>query len=841
MSIRLRSAALFILYLIFTASVALSQQAQEPPPNPFAAPLAKFQYAPDRDYDLLHVALDMNVDYAKLSFQATVTNTISPLRDGLTLIRFHCGANLNVEAVEIDGRKAAFTHDGDILKIIAPQSLVRANTIRVSIRYTATGEKIDGFHWVKATSSYPDRAGFWTAGQQMRNRSWIPTWDYPNDFATTETRVTVPASWQVFGNGALKSDSLSADKQTRTFHWQMEQPHATYLLSLAAGQFDIKTADWRGVPLIYAVPKGKGHMIDDTFGETPEMLSFYTDLLGVEYPWPKYAQIAVYEFRGGLENLSATIFGDYLLAGKRIRISSGIVAHEIAHQWFGDLVTYKHWGEFWLGEGFAFFFGQLLYAEHWQGKAEYDHQVAGAMRDYFAESRRYKRPLSTNFYESADAMLDQHSYLKGAVVLHTLRRHLGDKLFFEGMRHYLNKYRNTPVDSHDLCDALTEGTGINLEPFFAQWVFKPGHPVLDYTWTWDDTKKEVVLNAKQTQETKDGAPIYDLNLTVGMISGGRVTREKVEFDQAEQTIRIAASAKPDAVLLDPDHDFLREIPTLHWSAEEASHILKYAPNAVDRQEAMKMTLAGAPSNDAIKVVVEALRADNGKFPVFRSIERLGELNRPELRSFFREQLTHPAYQRRAQGTLLLGRLTSDQADIQALRSLINDQETYEVIGQAVRVLKNWDAAGNQDIFKKAAQVVLWDEGFPIRALSFDALAQADAAEGKPEPDPVPQVTAKLRTVMSEIANGGKEASLLTEGLRDFAANPNFARSFTSWLKDMKSFKFLQQEDLEERGSVKRGEKVVRVYSYKMITGQMTLYLGFPLAADGRAADILLYR
>ncbi len=286
MKIRLRTVALFALHLIFIASIVSAQQTQTPPPSPFAAPQAKVQYAPDRDYDLQHLELDLIVDYPKLTFRATVINTLAPLRDGMTTIKFHCGSNLEIEACEIDGQKAAFKQVDKMIEISAQQPLTRAKAVRVLVRYTASGEKIDGFRWIKPTSAEPHRVGFWTSGQPDHNRGWLPTWDYPNDFTTTETRVTVPSDWYVFGNGALKSDALNPENKTRTFHWKMEQPHATYLLSLGAGLFDIKTSEWRGVPLIYAAPKGKGHLIDNTFDETPEMLTFYSDLLGVKYPGP---------------------------------------------------------------------------------------------------------------------------------------------------------------------------------------------------------------------------------------------------------------------------------------------------------------------------------------------------------------------------------------------------------------------------------------------------------------------------------------------------------------------------------------------------------------------------
>ena len=580
----IQTALLLSLWLVLSA--ARGQQA--PSDSPFTLPQAKVQYAPDRDYDLQHISVDLTVDYAKRSFQGVVVNTLAPLREGLTTVRFDCGENLTVTACEVAGRQAAFSHEEDKLKITAPQPLASGKLVALTVRYVDSGKKeLPSFHWLEPTVADPQRIGFWTTGEPYFNRQWLPTWDYPNDFATTEMRVTVPADWYVISNGVLRSDTLNAEGKTRTFLWKMDQPYATYLISLVGGPFDIKTAEWRGVKLMYVVPKGKGNRIADTFGDTPDMLSFFSDTLGVKYPWPKYAQTVAYDFPGGMENASATTMDEGILTDKRkgFKTNVGGLAHELAHQWFGDLVTCKHWGEFWLNEGFADFLSDL-YQEHARGKCAYDYALDDTIQAYISESRRYKRPLTTNLYADTRSMWDSHSYKKGAAILHTLRRTLGDKAFFAGLRRYLTRNCHQPVDSHDLCSALIEATGINLEPFFDQWVYKPGHPILDYTWRWDEAKKQVVLTAKQTQDTKDGTPIYDLNSTVGLIGGSGMTRKKTRINQADQEVRISVAEKPTAVLLDSDHDFLCEMPTLHWTTEELPSILKYASNAVDREEAM---------------------------------------------------------------------------------------------------------------------------------------------------------------------------------------------------------------------------------------------------------------
>jgi aminopeptidase N len=542
----------------------------------------------------------------------------------------------------------------------------------------------------------------------------------------------------------------------------------------------------------------------------------------------------MYEFESGKENVTATLLGEGALADPRrgFRTMAAVNSHELSHQWFGDCVTFKDWGDLWLSEGFATFFTNL-YLGHSRGKAVYDQGIERWMQNYFSEGRRYQRPLSTKLYTDPHAMMDRHSYGKGAVVMHTLRRHLGDKPFFEGIRHYLKKHRYQPVDSHDFCQALTEATGINLEPFFDQWVFKPGHPVLDYGWKWDEEKKQVVLTVKQKQNTKDGTPIYDLNVTVGVIAAGSLQRTKVKIDKAELEIPVNAASKPDAVLLDPDHDFLREIPALLWRAEELPAILKHAPNAVDREEAMKKMLEGTPADAVMQAVVEAIRADKGQFPVFRSVAGLGELKRADLRPLFRDQLAHPDLDRRAQAIRALGRMPRDTADVTLIRGLINDREPYDVVKESVVALKTWDAVGNRNIFEKAVQAA--QEHNPTRLAALDALAEADAAAGKERPNADPDTTARLRDLLTEMAKGATDSPHIVPGFR--RQIPRGQATIARWLKDLKSLTFLAQEDVSGKGEEANGARVSRLRHYKLITGQDTLYLTFHLTADGKVAEM----
>ncbi|MBC7808225.1 MAG: aminopeptidase [Akkermansiaceae bacterium] len=703
--------------------------------NPFAAPAAKVQYAPDRDYDLQNVRVITRVDYPNRVIYGRTQNTVSPLRSGLRELRFHRGESVIVSACTLNGKPTEFRVDGEFVHVQSSAPLVSGKPVLAEITYTSGskqggtfGSGSGGFHWLSGSPSNPTRVGFWTQGESDFNRDWAVTWDYPNDFATTETVTTVPAEWNVVGNGTLISDVPVKGGKMRTVTWRMPQPHATYLLSLVAGPLDMQTAQWEDVPLLYVVPRGRKALIPDSFSDTSDMMTFFSKVTGVKYPWPKYSQNAMYEFGGGMENISSTTLGERSLTDARsgFRNMASLNAHELAHQWFGDLVTCKTWGDTWLNESFATFF-QALYFEHSRGKNAYDYEMDGNKDSYVAESRRYKRPISTNFYADPDNMFDSHAYPKGGVVLHTLRRKLGDEAFFAGIKRYLTVNRHRPVETQDLIKAMTEASGVNVQPFFDQWIYKPGHPVLDWSYSYDEAAKEVVVSVKQTQDTKSGTPIYDVDTKIGVVVGGKLTRVPVTLDAPENTFRVPAPVKPDVVLFDVDRDFLREIAKEPYSTEaEYLAVMQYAPSAPDRQAALERLLAVNKGNlpDAtIDAVVTTLRADGSRFPAFESVTNLGALKRESLRPFWREQLTHPDFARRAQAVEALGKLTPTEDDTRALRAVINNTAPYRAITAALRALAAWDPKGNADVVAKAAAMPSLRE--QVREVALPLLAKSD--------------------------------------------------------------------------------------------------------------------
>ena len=676
--------------------------------NPFAPPRASLHYAPDRTFDLQHVAIKMDIDYPNRAFVGHVDNTLAPLRNGITEIRLMAGEVLKISKVTQNGKPARYRREGKDL-FVSIGSVKKGTPLTVGIDYSAKDSKAQpfggegGFHWINPREGAPaTRVGFWTQGESEYNSNWAPTWDYPNDFATSETTTTVQADWQVVSNGVLKSSTLSPDKKRRTYHWQMKQPHATYLLTLVGGPLDIKKDKWQGVDLWYVVPKGQGQYIDDSFGDTKDMLTFFSNVLGVKYPWPKYAQCAMYDFGGGMENVSATTLGEGSLTEKRAgyRNMASLNSHELAHQWFGDLVTCKDWGDIFLNESFATFM-ETLYMEHSRGLQVYQQEITDNINAYLGEARRYKRPISTKMYPNADAMFDSHTYPKGGVVLHTLRRQIGDEAFFAGLNYYLTKHRHQPVESGQLRRAFIEATGLNVEPFWAQWWDKPGHPVLDYSWKRLDGET-VEVTVKQTQDTSNGTPVYDIPTKVALLNGSSVKVLPLHITKTEETFRfLDRDAK--AVILDPNHDFLREIPKLPWTKEEAAIIIKSAPVGDDKYEAMRILARDASPAD-LDLITEAVKADNGRFTEIRNIMPLVTSAKPELRGFFTGLLSHPNLDRQYEGVSGLSRLPVDPETIKTLRGLINPESPILVVTTAIQALAKWDKAGNKDIFEKALKI-----------------------------------------------------------------------------------------------------------------------------------------
>ena len=691
--------------------------------NPFAE--APIQYAPNRSADLLDVNVTIDVDYPNRSLKGQVFNKFTWIRTGLTEVHLHAGKELAIESVTLDGKPAKYRRDGRDVFVATPTG-TKGKSFVVGVKYALTGGKAGGFgsdggwHWINPTKEIPTRIGFWTQGETEFNSNWVPTWDYPNDLATSTTTTTVPEDWIVVGNGLQTTNKV--EKGRRTVTWTMKQPHATYLISVVGGPLDYKKDNWRGKELWYVTPRGQGNLIDDSFGDTKDMLTFFSDRLGVEYPWPKYAQNAMYDFGGGMENVSSTTLGAGSLTEKRegYRNMASLNSHELGHQWFGDLVTCLTWGDSWLNESFATYM-QIMYFEHSRGAIGYDREVRGAMQGYFAEARRYQRPISTNRYPNGDAMFDSHTYPKGGSVLHTLRMQLGDEAFFAGLNLYLTRHRHQPVESYQLCRAMTDASGVNCQPFWDQWFLKPGHPVLDYT--WKQSGGNIELRVQQLQKTDNGTPIYNIPAKVLVIDGNGSRTETINLSKADETF-VIPSATAKAVVLDADEEFLREIPTFHWAPTELLPIFLTSNNDTTVTQAFVQLLQGTVTPEITKAITDRIGADTGPFPIVARLTPLGDKADPTLRGFWLKLLEHQNMDRRADAAAALGKLPADSATQAALAKRINATEGISVVVNAINALASQDAKAYRSTFEAAGKIP--DRRNRIQRAAQEALKKADA-------------------------------------------------------------------------------------------------------------------
>lgn len=694
--------------------------------GPFTAPP---QYERDREFHTAHVLIRLKLDWATRSFGGSVVHTVIPLRDGLSQLHFDAGRGLRVLTCSAGGKAAHFSHPGDVLAVDCPRSLPRGHQVEIRIAYRsapAAGRSgsglATGYHWVVPDRFDPARKpGFWTYGWPTSTHNWVPVYDYPNDRVTSDVYVAAPRTWFVLGNGRLAE--VHDGGSTRTFHWRMERSHPTYLFSLAAGEMEVVRDRVDGTELIFDVPRGEGPLIRPSFARTADMVRFYSRLLGVKYPWPKYGQSALFDFGGGMENVSATSLQETSLTDPRGGTDAvdSLVSHELAHQWFGDLVTYRDWSQTWLSEGFATFL-QMLYFEHARGRDAYDRERENALQAYLMESRRYRRPIVTRNYPAPWAMLDSHSYPKAALVLHLLRRRLGDAVFFRALGHFLRKHACGVVDTNDLERAIAESTGTNVEAFIDQWIYHPGHPVVEFDWAYDDPGRQVVLNVRQVQETSDGTPIYRLDMPVGILCGSRFARSTVTLNSAAAQFRIACASKPDSVLLDPDHDLLMERRARTWPPGEAESVMRDAPCSLDRQDAALSLLKPEASDSQTESVLESALRDPSTALRVRVLGAAGDLRRGCLRERFRAALHGGNPEVRAAAMHALSGLPATPTETESARMLINDREPYVVVTAALAALAAWDPDGNMGTFRSA--LTLESRHEVIRAAAIEALGKA---------------------------------------------------------------------------------------------------------------------
>ena len=599
----------------------------------FAPADTRERWPPERTFQLQHMRLDLTIDDEAKTVSGTATHRLAAINDGLKEVAFD-QEGLDIRGVKDDSGKALeFEVHGEQLLVHLPRARKAGEPFELRIRYTASPKK--GMFFPAPDKAYPDKPRIvWTQGEEMDNRSWFPSYDYPNQKFTTEIVATVKETYKAVANGHLASERHDEKNHTRTYHWLQDKPHPNYLVALVVGEWDSKEWDADGVPVQAYVPKGYGKYIDLCFSRVPDMVKFFGRVTGLKFPWDKYAQACVPDFTfGGMENTSITILYEYCLTDEKAYpdySSDSLLSHELAHQWFGDYLTCKSWGHLWLNESFADYFECLWWEEHY-GADEFIVHLDEVRQGYFEEAEKdYKRPIVTHKFVDAEDMLDGHTYNKGCGVLHMLRTVLGDDLWWKGIRHYVKGHAMQNVETTDFRVALEEATGKSLGWFFEEWLLGAGHPEYDVSWSWDDKAGQVELKVRQTHEVKDGVPLFSMPVTLEFATDDRAWRETVQVERAEQTFRISAPRRPRMVLFDPDGTLLKKL-TFKKEKDELLWQLAHAKGVWGRMEACEGLGRFVGDDLAAEALGKALAKD--KFwGVRRAAARaLGEIGTPKAR------------------------------------------------------------------------------------------------------------------------------------------------------------------------------------------------------------------
>jgi aminopeptidase N len=573
----------------------------------FAFPGTQPKFAPDRVVDILHILLEIEVDPTERTVAGTATLRAVALA-ATRLVELDA-VELQIDRVTANGAKAGFRHDGKKLRIELDQELAPGVELVLAIAYS--GRPRRGLYFTAPDEGYPAKpTQAWTQGQDEDSRYWFPCFDSPHEKATSEMIVTVPAAMFALSNGTLLSDKTTGPK--RVLHWRLDVAHSAYLITLAVGDFAMIESRWRDVPVIYYCERGKEAACERTLARTPEMLELFSTKFGVPYPYPRYSQVFVADFIfGGMENTSATTLTDTVLVDERASLDydiDSLVAHELAHQWFGDLVTCRDWGEGWLNEGFATY-SEYLWREHHEGRDAADLELEEWGDSYMGEdSGRYRRTIATKLYDEPIDIFDAHLYEKGGRVLHMLRHLLGDEAFQRSLTHYLTKHRGGMVETRDLARAVEDSTGKVLDWFFSQWVIDfAGHPELDVRISWDGETSVATIAIEQQQRVDSRTPVFRIPTQMRFRIGNVDVDVPIELREARQTFRLKLDGEPTQAIFDPGHVVLaaRKVdkPEPMWREELARATL-----AIDRSAAAA-ALAQRGGRAAEEALSAALLAD----------------------------------------------------------------------------------------------------------------------------------------------------------------------------------------------------------------------------------------
>lgn len=512
-----------------------------------------------RAYDVQHYIIRLNFNRAEKKIFGDTTVQLKPIQNEFKQLELD-SVELNFDSIKLEpsGKDLSFRQAGDKIYITLDKSYSPADLISVRFKYSAKPDKGIYFaeeKWEKSKILHSSQ--IWTQNEPEDARRWFPSYDFPDDKATSEQFLTVEKDETAIGNGELIKTIENSDG-TKTFHYKMPVRHSTYLTSFVVGKYSKISGSYKKIPLGFYVYPGQQALASEAFGKTKDVMRIFEELTGIDFPFNKYDQTMVSGFDefSAMENITATTFSDkdVFLAqysfGKNI--VEDTVSHELAHSWFGNLVTCKNWAELWLNEGFATFM-EAAYREKIYGRKEYIRMIEEDVYEHFSENlpRSKRHGLFNQLARPDDSIFDTTTYQKGGAVIHTLRETIGDKAFWKGVNLYLERHKFENVETSDLQKAMEEASGRNLDWFFAQWIYGGGFPKLEVEQIYNEREKTLTLTINQAQEADKLVPaVFILPLDVEITTEKGTKDEKIIINKQNQSFSFALEGEPKKINLD---------------------------------------------------------------------------------------------------------------------------------------------------------------------------------------------------------------------------------------------------------------------------------------------------
>ncbi|CAM1333306.1 M1 family aminopeptidase [Tenacibaculum aestuariivivum] len=638
----------------------------------------------DKIHDLIHTKLKVDFNFNDQQLNGEEWLTLKPHFYQTDKVTLDAKAMI-IHQITMNNKKLDFKYDNYQLIINLPRVYQKSEAFTIYIKYTARPEKVQqkgstaitaakGLYFINATGLDKNKpTQVWTQGETEASSCWFPTIDSPNQKTSQELYITVPDKYITLSNGKLENQQNN-NNGTRTDYWNFTQKHAPYLFFMGVGEYEVIRDNYKNIPVDYYVEKKYEPYAKEIFGNTPEMLGFFSKITGVEYPWNKYAQIVGRDYvSGAMENTTAVIHSEkaYQVPGQLIdeNVQENTIAHEAFHHWFGNLVTAESWSNLTINESFANY-SEYLWQEYKYGKQAADAHLLEDVQAY-KNGQNYDKHLVRFNYQDKEDMFDAVSYNKGGAILHMLRNYLGDKAFYAGLNKYLTSNKYSTAEAHQLRLAFEEVTGKDLNWFFNQWYFNSGHPKLEISYDFNKLRKTVTVNIRQTQQNE-----FKFPFAIDIFEGEKPTRHNVFIEAKDASFTFSFIEHPILIQVNADGVLLCDILE-NKVLSDYIYQLKYADNYQHKKEALIEVakkqddkkafdaIANAMDDAFYKIRILALENinlvnknvkkrvieriteiainDSKTLVKAAAIETLGKLTDPELKSVFEKGLESKSY------------------------------------------------------------------------------------------------------------------------------------------------------------------------------------------------------